>query len=63
MPYIKNIQSMVNNADSCGGGMKKAGLVYGSDWKRIAGNHLKSNTPTNLTFTLYGKAVKDCCGK
>ena len=27
MPYIKNIQSMVNNADSCGGGMKKAGLV------------------------------------
>lgn len=61
MPYIKNIQSMVNNADTCGGGMKKAGLVYGSDWRRVAGNHLKTNTPTNIVFTLYGKAVKDCC--
>ena len=61
MPYIKNIQSMVNNADSCGGGMKKAGLVYGSDWKRVSGNYLKKNTATNITFTLYGKAVKDCC--
>jgi hypothetical protein len=63
MPYIKNIQSMVNNADSCGGGMKKAGLVYGSDWNRLPGNYLKTNTPTNLTFTIYGKAVKTCCGR
>ena len=63
MPYIKNIQSMVNNADSCGGGMKKAGLVYGSDWKRLPGNYLKRNTPTNITFSLYGKFVKDCCSK
>jgi hypothetical protein len=63
MPYIKNIQSMVNNADACGGGMKKAGLVYGSDWRRVSSHHLKSNTPTNLTFTIWGQAVKTCCGK
>ena len=61
MPYIKNIQSMVNNADTCGGGMKKSGLVYGSDFNRVSRNYLKRNTPTNVTFTLYGRAVKDCC--
>ena len=63
MPYIKNIQSMVNNADSCGGGMKKAGLVYGTDFNRLPGNTLKRNTPTNIKFSLYGQFVKDCCSK
>jgi len=50
MPYIKRVQSIVNSADACGGGMKKAGLVYGSDWARINRNILKSNTVTNIVF-------------
>lgn len=73
MPYIKNIASIVNGADACGGGMKKAGLVYGSDWGRVThgnganGGHgitiLKKNTPTNIMFTLYGQAKKTCCSE
>jgi hypothetical protein len=50
MPYIKRVQSIVNSADACGGGMKKAGLVYGSDWRRIPTSVLKSNTVTNIEF-------------
>lgn len=50
MPYIKRVQSLVNSADSCGGGMKKAGLVYGSDWRRIQSSHVKRNTVTNIVF-------------
>jgi len=50
MPYIKRVQSIVNSADACGGGMKKAGLVYGSDWARINRSILKSNTVTNIVF-------------
>ncbi len=50
MPYIKRVQSIVNSADACGGGMKKAGLVYGSDWRRVPTSVLKSNTVTNIEF-------------
>jgi hypothetical protein len=58
MPYIKRQQSIINGADSCGGGMKKAGLVYGSDWKRVGSSYLKSNTVTNLVFK-WDKSL--CC--
>ena len=50
MPYIKRVQSIVNSADACGGGMKKAGLVYGSDWRRVSSTHVKRNTVTNIEF-------------
>ena len=71
MPYIKNIASIVNGADACGGGVKKQGLVYGSDFSRIKGGnsttgsnrgHLARNTPHNYTFTLPGQSNKTCCG-
>jgi hypothetical protein len=58
MPYIKRVQSIVNSADACGGGMKKAGLVYGSDWRRVPTSVLKSNTVTNIVFT-WDKS--SCC--
>lgn len=35
MPYIRNKDSIINGADACGGGMKKSGLVYGSDFTRV----------------------------
>jgi hypothetical protein len=60
MPYIKRQQSIINSADACGGGMKKAGLVYGSDWKRINQSYLKRNTVTDLTFK-WDKS--SCCAK
>ena len=63
MPYIKRIASIVNGADSCGGGMKKQGLVYGSDWARISSNVIQSKAPINYTFSLYGAAKKDCCSE
>jgi len=50
MPYIRRQQSIINSADACGGGMKKAGLVYGSDFTRVNQSYLKSKTVTNLTF-------------
>ena len=50
MPYIKRQQSIINSADACGGGMKKAGLVYGSDFRRIPYSILKSNTVTDFNF-------------
>ena len=64
MSYVKkNIQSLINRTDVCGGGMKKAGLVYGSDWTRIAGSIVSSKTPTNITFSVYGKRYDNvCCG-
>jgi len=71
MPYIKNIASIVNGADACGGGMKKQGLVYGSDHARIKGGggatgsnrgHLARKTTHNYVFTLPGQAPKTCCG-
>jgi hypothetical protein len=58
MPYIKRQQSIINSADACGGGMKKAGLVYGSDFRRINQNYLKRNTVTNLNFK-WDKST--CC--
>ena len=58
MPYIKRVQSIVNSADACGGGMKKAGLVYGSDWRRVPPSVLKSNTVTNIEFKLDKSS---CC--
>ena len=61
MPYIKNIASIVGNADSCGGGMKKQGLVYGSDWARISSGVIQSKTAINYTFSLYGAAKVNCC--
>jgi hypothetical protein len=70
MPYIKNIASIVNGADACGGGMKKQGLVYGSDHARIKGGggttgsnrgHLARKTTHNYVFTLPGQANKTCC--
>ena len=75
MPYIKRISSIVNGADACGGGMKKAGLVYKSDWGRVThgngGNGTKGgghgirkliiNTPHNLVFSLPGQYKKICC--
>ena len=72
MSYVrKNIQSVINNADACGGGMKKQGLVYGSEWVRVTrGNtnsdgrkvgHLAKKGPKDYVFTLPGQAVKTCC--
>ena len=58
MPYIRRVQSIINNADTCSGGMKKAGLVYGSDWRRINQSYLKTNTVTNISFK-WDK--KSCC--
>ena len=64
MPYIRRIASLVNGADACGGGMKKQGLVYGSDHASIKGNYLPRNTtlPKDFVFTLPGQASKSCCG-
>ena len=73
MPYIKRIASIVNGADACGGGMKKQGLVYGSDWTGVTRGavsstgkkvgHLARKGPHNYMFTLPGQADKTCCGK
>ena len=66
MSYVnKNIQRLINHADACGGGMKKAGLVYASDWSRMHGKHgniLRSKTPHNITFTIHG-GMQNCCGQ
>jgi hypothetical protein len=62
MPYIKRIASIVNGADACGGGMKKQGLVYGSDFTRVKGNHIANKGPKDYVFTLPGQADKTCCG-
>jgi len=60
----KRIQSLINHADVCGGGMKKAGLVYGSDWARLRNNSLLIKTPGNVTFTVYGTMnANTCCGQ
>ena len=61
MSYVnKNIQRLINHADACGGGMKKSGLVYGSDWSRVPGSIVLSKTPSNITFSSSGAMV--CCG-
>ena len=56
MPYIKNIASIVGKADSGGGGSKKDGLVYGSDWRRVPRKVLKSST----TNTILACMLKNC---
>ena len=61
MPYIKNLASIITGADSCGGGMKKQGLVYGPDHARVQSGIISAKTSISYSFTLYGKAVKDCC--
>ena len=61
MTYIRNLSSRINKADACGGGMKKAGLVYGSDWPRIPGRILSTKTPSNIVFGLRG--VSCSCGQ
>ncbi len=64
MSYVnKRIQSLINHADVCGGGMKKAGLVYGPDWSRVPGSIVLSSTPSNITFTVRGTMTTNvCCG-
>jgi hypothetical protein len=52
MPYIKHQASIINGADNGGGGMKKAGLVYRTDWVRLQGTHLTRNTANNVRFNL-----------
>ena len=65
MSYVnKRIQSLINNTDVCGAGMKKAGLVYGSDWTRVNKSTLNIKTPGNVTFTLHGSLnINTCCGQ
>ena len=64
MSYVKkNIQSLINRTDVCGGGMKKAGLVYGPDYARVPGKVISNKTPGNVTFSVRGKRVDlVCCG-
>ena len=62
MSYVnKNIQSKINSADACGAGMKKSGLVYGSDWARVPGKIILTKTPCNITFSVTGSMA--CCGQ
>ena len=65
MSYVnKRIQSLINHADVCGGGMKKAGLVYGSDWARLQSRSIRIKTPGNVTFTVHGTMnANTCCGQ
>lgn len=48
MPYIKNKDSIINGADACGAGMKKAGLISSSGWSRIPSKILRSRTPQKV---------------
>lgn len=53
MPYIKRQSSIINGADACGAGMKKAGIVGGMGLSRIPKRILKSKTPQSVpTFKL-----------
>ena len=53
MPYIKRQSSIINSADACGAGMKKAGIVSGMGLARIPKRILKSRTPQSVPkFTL-----------
>lgn len=56
MPYIKRISSIVAGADNGSGGSKKAGLVYGSDWRRIPRSVLMSGT----TNTILDCMLQNC---
>jgi hypothetical protein len=53
MPYIKRQASIINGADACGAGMKKAGIVSSMGLSRIPIRILKSRTPQKVpTFKL-----------
>jgi len=56
MPYIKRISSRIAGADNGSGGSKKAGLVYGSDWRRIPRSVLMSGT----TNTILDCMLQNC---
>ena len=56
MTYIKNIASITGKADNGSGGSKKAGLVYGSDWRRIPRSVLMSGT----TNTILDCMLQNC---
>ncbi len=40
--------SLINRADACGGGMKKAGIASTSGWSRIPSRILRSKTPQRV---------------
>lgn len=53
MPYIKRQASIINGADACGAGMKKAGIASRMGWSRIPSKIYKSSTPQKVpTFIL-----------
>jgi hypothetical protein len=53
MPYIKRQASIINGADACGAGMKKAGIASRMGWSRIPNSVFKSSTPQKVpTFKL-----------
>lgn len=53
MPYIKRQASIINGADACGAGMKKAGIASRMGWSRIPSKVFKSSTPQMVpTFVL-----------
>jgi hypothetical protein len=56
MTYIKNIASITGKADNGSGGSKKAGLVYGSDWRRIPRSVLMSGS----TNTILDCMLQNC---
>jgi hypothetical protein len=56
MPYIKRISSRIAGADNGSGGSKKAGLVYGSDWRRIP----RSVLMTGTTNTILDCMLQNC---
>ena len=60
MPAYPRKQSLINNADACSAGMKKAGLVYTSDFSRVPQHILKSRTPTNIQLNAV---TGECCSK
>ena len=58
MPYIPRVQSIINKADACSAGNKKAGLVNTSDYPKILRSFLKSKTSTNI---LFSATSGNCC--
>jgi hypothetical protein len=48
MAYVKMKDSLINRADACGGGMKKAGIASTSGWSRIPSRILRSKTPQRV---------------
>jgi hypothetical protein len=63
MPYIKSIASITGKADNGGGGSKKAGLVYGSDWRRIPRSVLMTGTTNTILDCMLQNCRKISAGK